>query len=146
VAAREDRLADLKRLITQGGDVNSQSDAGDTALIYASRNCSTKVVEYLLSLKNADGSPRTNVNVRDKLGRTALMYAAYDSCAPVVRDLLEVPDVELGIRDRDGRTLREYALNGAELEMGGPASDTYSLIRAAEQRARARRGRIARRQ
>ena len=33
VAARENRLRDLERLVARGGDVNGQSDAGDTALI-----------------------------------------------------------------------------------------------------------------
>lgn len=139
VAAREDRLNDLERLIAHGGDVNAKSDAGDTALIYASRNCSTKIVQYLLKLKNSDGSMKVNVNIKDRLGRTALMYAAADSCAPVVKKLLEVPNVEIAGKDRDGRSIRDYALDGAYLEMGGPAAETYALIRAAERiRMRAR--------
>src|SRR4051794_9252188 len=39
MAAREDRLADLKRLLVEGADVNTQAPSGETALMYAARNC-----------------------------------------------------------------------------------------------------------
>jgi hypothetical protein len=140
VAARENRLKDLERLIERGGDVNGQSKTdGESALIYAAGNCSPKVVSYLLSLKSRDGSHRlVRVNLRDKKGRNALMYAAGNSCVPVVKQLLEVPEIELSGPDHAGMKVADYALQGVSLEMGGPASETYVMIRDAIRRSRIR--------
>ena len=89
VAAREDRLKDLSRFLRSGGNVNSRSDEGETALMYASRNCSQAVVRVLLQA-------HANENVRDNKGRTALIFAASDSCAPVVRILLKCKTLSWG--------------------------------------------------
>lgn len=138
VAAREGKLKDLQRMVANGGEINSQSDAGVTALIYASRNCSAKVVEYLLSLRTQDSGHQrmVKVNIKDRKGRTALMVAAGSSCPNVVRLLLDVPEIDVNVKDANGLKIRDYALYASNLEVGGPSSETYSLIRAAERRMR----------
>jgi hypothetical protein len=146
VAAREGKLKDLQRMVLAGGDINSQSDAGVTALIYAARNCSTKVVAFLLSLRTQDSAHQrmVKVNLRDRKGRTALMVAAGASCPHVVRLLLDVPEIDVSVKDGNGLKLRDYALYAANLEVGGPSSETYSLILAAERRMRKQAaGRVA---
>ena len=52
----------------------------------------------------------------------AIAYAAEDSCVPVVKALVEIPDLDLASADRSGLKVRDYALYAANLEMGGPAS------------------------
>jgi ankyrin repeat protein len=62
VAAREERLQDVSDDITRGANVNSASETGETALMYASRSCSTEVVHTLLR-------HRARINQRDSYGR-----------------------------------------------------------------------------
>jgi ankyrin repeat protein len=131
VAAREERLKDLQRFVAQGGEINSQSETGTSALMYAARNCSLKEVRYLIDAK-------ANVNLKDSRGRTALIYAASNSCVPVVKALLEVPEVEIKAKDHEGKLATDYARSAISLEVGGPASETISAIRAAERAARKR--------
>ena len=51
-------------------DINSKTEYGETALIFASRIGQTQIVEVLLQ-NDAD------INESDRYGRTALMYAAW---------------------------------------------------------------------
>jgi serine/threonine-protein phosphatase 6 regulatory ankyrin repeat subunit B len=108
IAAREDRIADLNEFLKKGAQINSQSDQGATALIYAARNCSASVVAELLR-------QHANPNIIDRHGRTALMYALREGCAPTVKLLLNQPKITLSPRDHNGMTAYDYASASPEL-------------------------------
>lgn len=122
VAAREDRLEDLKKYLDAGADINSRSDTGETALMYAARNCSLRIVACLLDA-------RANENARDDRGRTALMFASSDSCLPVVRLLLRGHEIDVSAHDREGRSALDYARRASALEYGGDSEEVIRLIR-----------------
>lgn len=70
----------VKRLLTEGADVNSEGSEG-TALVLAARNGNADIVQALLA-KGADKE------ARDKAGWTALMLAAYRGHVEAARALL----------------------------------------------------------
>jgi ankyrin repeat protein len=121
LAAREERLEDMFRMIKEGADVNSTSDEGQTALMYTSRNCSIQISRELLQLD-------ANVNLTDKEGDSALIYATIESCVPVVKLLLMNPALDLFVRDHEGRTALDYASDAAVIEVGGPANIILSEV------------------
>lgn len=121
IAAREEREEDVLRFLRQKADINSRSDVGETALMYAARNCSTDIVKILLS-HGAD------VNIEDREGRTALIYAAQDSCAPVIEKLLRRTKASINHRDKSGRSAIDYAREGASLDVDGPSLDAVRLL------------------
>lgn len=123
VAAREDRLEDLKdSLAIEGANINSQSEDGVTALMYASRNCYPKVVRYLIS-NGAD------VNLADKAGRSALMYATRALCLPAVKAILANPHLKIRQKDHRGRSAMGYARAATALEVDGPAIEILRLLK-----------------
>jgi ankyrin repeat protein len=124
IAAREERLDDMKRLLAQKADINACSDEGETALMYASRNCSTPIVKALLT-NDAD------VNLQDREGRTALIYAAQDSCAPVIQILLMDPKTRLRQKDNFGKAAIDYARENASLDVAGPPIAAIQLLNSA---------------
>jgi ankyrin repeat protein len=125
VAARENRYDDLKNLLKQGADVNSQSDRGDTALLYASRNCSKKMVNLLLKSE-------ADVNIRDQEGYTPLIVAARGSCVPVVAILLKTPNIQIGTKDHGGKTALDYAEENGIMEVEGPPQEIIALLQKRE--------------
>jgi len=127
IAAREDRLSDVKRFIMQGADIDTRSESGETALMYASRNCSPEMVRLLLRRK-------AEVNLRDFQGRTALIYAAMESCERVVELLLKKPTLQVDAKDRAKKTASDYAEDNSMLEVDGPSERIISLIRTAKER------------
>ncbi len=78
-AAEENNVAQTRRLIKSGADVNAQNDDDFTALIYAaeSKVPSAEVVKLLIDA-GAD------VNARERDGMTALRYAEERDAADVV--------------------------------------------------------------
>ena len=127
IAAREGRLEDIRRYLTEGADVNSRSDEGVTALMYAARDCSIQMVDFLL----ANGA---NPNLTDGEGRVALIYSIRESCEEAVETLLRLPSVRLNVRDRAGRTPLDYAIDMAEVDVGGAATQIEGLVREALER------------
>lgn len=121
IAAREDRASDVEQLLNEGAEVNSRSDSGSTALMYAARFCLPLVTRTLLD-HNAD------VNLQDRLGRTALMLAARENCLPVVRLLSRAPGIKLRLADNEKKTAIDYA---------GPAFETIDAMNEASKAARA---------
>lgn len=122
IAVRENRLDYAKALIERGADVNSASDRRETALMYATRNCSRKAIEFLLGSK-------VNVNARDIYGRTALMLAARESCVPGVMMLLKARNIMTNAKDHLGNCAIDYASGGAVVEVDGPAQEILKLFR-----------------
>lgn len=127
VAAREDRLKDMILFVRRGAHVNSVSDRGRTALMFAARNCSVPIAHELIRLK-------ADVNIRDQEGETALGYATLESCLPVVKMILKVHGVNLLVKDQSGRTVIDYATDCASLDVDGPATQILSMLEGVERR------------
>jgi ankyrin repeat protein len=124
IAAREERLGDMESLLAQKADINACSDEGETALMYAARNCSTITAKILLAHE-------ADVNIEDKEGRTALIYAAQDSCASVIEILLRDPKTHTKHRDNFGKAAIDYARENATLDVSGPPIESIQLLDAA---------------
>lgn len=70
------------KILLSTTDINYKDKYGYTALMYASENEHTNIVEILLE-NNADP------NTQDKIGNTALIYASYYGHTDIVRILLD---------------------------------------------------------
>ena len=74
----QDDLSILRMLLDRDDVEVNQVDAfGQTALHYASRNCSLLPAARLLLSRNKS----LNINIQDSLGSTALLLAATNLCA-----------------------------------------------------------------
>jgi ankyrin repeat protein len=123
IAVREDRGREVHRILEEKKvDVNSQSEDGMTALMYASRNCSSEITKALLN-NHAD------VNIQDSKGRTALMYAIVDNCKPVSILLCQNTKLNLDLKDELGRTAQDYASAELALDYAGSAAEIHKVIR-----------------
>jgi hypothetical protein len=121
LAAREDRLTDLQRLIDRGANVNSSTSAGVSPLMFAARNCSIKMTELLLKNK-------ADVNATDEIGRTALIFATRESCSKVVEVLVKAPGIRCLTKDRNQKTALDYASEDSRLEVDGASQTIMGLI------------------
>ncbi len=121
IAAREGRVDDMRKLLEKGANIDSQSDQGETALIYASRNCSIPVVQFLLEHK-------ADPNLKNRLERTALIYAAMGECFPVVKLLTQDGSAWIEGRDRFGKSALDYAIEESETDVAGPSANTVDLL------------------
>jgi hypothetical protein len=121
IAAREGRTDQIVRLLKCGAKVDGVSEEGESALMYASRDCNVQAGKLLLSRSAMTG-------LRDKNGKTALMYAAIASCSPMVSLLVRKPGSSVHARDKSGRTALDYAREGAELYVQGPPVDSVRLL------------------
>ena len=75
-------LADARRLLARGEDVNNKDYLGTTALMQAVMYNHNSIVKLLLD------QPAVDVNVKDNGGWTALHYAAWHNNAEGARMLL----------------------------------------------------------
>jgi ankyrin repeat protein len=94
-------------LIEAGADVNLRDDKGETALMYAVRSHTPKIVEHLL-LAGAD------VNARSEKGSTALMACVGERSTPADTyvNMLLAGGADPNIQDENGRTaLIKAAIN-----------------------------------
>lgn len=121
IAARENRFNDLMKLIEQGVDVNSQSSEGETALMYASRNCSIPAIQVLI---RAGANP----DLQESSGKTALIFATEESCLSAVQLLVQIPGIQIQKKDHFKKTALDYADSGASLEVDGPAEKILQLL------------------
>ncbi|EAU87050.2 ankyrin repeat domain-containing protein 50 [Coprinopsis cinerea okayama7 len=85
-------------------DVNVKNIHGETALMWASYQGHSIVVERLL------GSKGIEVNSRDGRGRSAMMHAARCGNEEVVKLLLQSGKVDVDLRCMDGRNATLYAV------------------------------------
>ncbi|XP_028822314.1 KN motif and ankyrin repeat domain-containing protein 3-like [Denticeps clupeoides] len=98
------------------GDVNARlAPAGQTALHLAVRRGREDMVRLLLSA-GAD------CNAQDQSESTALMNACELGCCDIITALLERPDCDVTLTDRDGRSALSIALQA-------PHPDAASLLR-----------------
>jgi hypothetical protein len=121
LAAREDRLTDLERLISRGANVNTTNSAGMSPLMLAARNCSPKMTEILLKAK-------ADVNATDDTGRTPLIFATRESCSKVVELLIKAPGIRCLTKDRSQKTALDYASDDSRLEVDGASQTIMGLI------------------
>jgi ankyrin repeat protein len=121
IAIRENRLENAKHFLIQGAEIDSRSPEGETALMYAARNCSDKAVTFLLKHK-------VDFNLKDEDGRTALIYATRESCVKVVRLLMKFPSLETKAKDSMNKTALDYAYKSSVLEVGGPAEAIIRIL------------------
>ncbi len=80
-AAKKGDAKKAKELIEQGADVEYESGAGWTPLMYASAGGHTETVKVLLR-------KRANVNATNDIGATSLMYAAAGGHIDIVKLLM----------------------------------------------------------
>lgn len=81
-AALEGRLEEVRNAVASGTDVHAVDEGKRTALMYASFNGHTMVVDALLRAG-------ARVDDRDTMGRTSLMFASTGSFLPTVQLLVE---------------------------------------------------------
>lgn len=91
-------------------DVNARDKYGQTALMKASIDGRSAVIEYLLT-------HGANVDAVDNDRRSALMMAASRSRADAVKALLEIGKANVQLEDKDGRTAEHYAKSGKVRDM-----------------------------
>ncbi len=103
-ASAKGDLETVKRLLSEGTDVNATDMHGRTALIEAAWSGNLEVAEFLIK-KGAD------VNASDSAGYTALMRASEEGHLPLVKILIK---------------------NGADVNARGKVRGTTSLMLAAE--------------
>ncbi len=137
---RKDDLADLKRQLAGGADVNTRDGRGNTLLIYAAAFGSVEAVALLLD-SGADANARNgldatalvwgaadlpklrllvahgaDVNAHTRLGRTSLMVAAAcDGCSENVRLLIE-KGAGAKARDKGGTTALALGAQSGDIE------------------------------
>jgi ankyrin repeat protein len=104
-ASSKGDLSAVKKLISDGADVNATDSSGRTALVEAAWGGHNDVVKYLIE-KGA------NVNTGDNVGYTALMRASEEGHAAVVSTLVQ---------------------KGADVNICGKVRGTTALMLAAEQ-------------
>ena len=101
-AVRSGDIAEVKRLIEEGVDVNTQDKFGHTALIPASNFGYTEVAQLLIE----EG---VDVNAQDIEGFTALMKASIRGKTKVAKLLIE-EGADINVQDTWGYTALEWAL------------------------------------
>ncbi|XP_028259388.1 KN motif and ankyrin repeat domain-containing protein 3 isoform X2 [Parambassis ranga] len=103
---KEEDMAVVKKLFSQGNVNAKASQAGQTALMLAVSHGRLEMVQALLEC-GAD------VNVQDDEGSTALMCASEHGRAEIVKLLLEQPGCDISIMDNDGSNALSIALEAA---------------------------------
>lgn len=91
----------LRAVMSEGININTIDDAGDTALMKAATKNQTDVVSVLIN----NGA---NVNIQNHKGETALIIAAGNGCSNVVSILLDA-NADPNIRNRRGETALQKA-------------------------------------
>lgn len=88
-------------------DINIQDNKGATALMWATGNSNNiETVKLLLA------DERVNPNIQMTDGKTALMLAVDKNYFDIVTELLVHPKIDLGLRDKNGKTALDLAASG----------------------------------
>jgi ankyrin repeat protein len=110
LAAFNGHTSSVQALIDKGAVIDTPDQIGRTALIYAASGPNTEVVQLLLKHK-------ANPNVVDKEEEwTALMFASAEGHAQVVSLLLQ-HGADVTLKDTDGETAHDFALNSGHSEV-----------------------------
>jgi hypothetical protein len=101
VSARQENVADVKRLLADGADVNTHDSAGSTPLHIAAAEGNAGLVKLLIG--NA-----ADLNAADNLGLTPLHYTAIAGKAAIIGILLDNGS-NINAKDIDGFTPMDLA-------------------------------------
>lgn len=107
---RHATVADVKKEIANGADVNAKDSNGDAVLIHAVKSYKKPEIIKILVDAGAD------VNAKDKLGRTALMWAIYSNNTEIVKALIDV-GADVNAKDNDGETTLMWAIYSDNTEI-----------------------------
>ncbi|MBN9543347.1 MAG: ankyrin repeat domain-containing protein [Alphaproteobacteria bacterium] len=99
----------LRLLIECGADINFKDPTSGQTVLHKSVN-NPKNFKYLLAKK-------ANKNESCDLGMTPLHYAVFNICPDSAFMLLNSRNIKLDIKDKDGATPLDYALNNNNLKM-----------------------------
>ncbi|KAF0701744.1 hypothetical protein As57867_007836, partial [Aphanomyces stellatus] len=105
-AAKNDRVSEIRDLLSQGADVNWKDDSGCTPLMNGVYYGKPEVVKELLAQNAA-------VNQQDLSGKTALMFAAdygYDE----ILQMLLAAGADPSLKNRNGETARDKAVSSSQ--------------------------------
>ena len=94
-------LDEIKRIVSDGVDLNARADDGFTPLMLAATRGDPSVTEFLIG-KGAD------VNARNKIGQTPLMIAAQGGFKDVAQQLIAA-GADVRTRDNEGRNAVVWA-------------------------------------
>jgi len=104
-------LESLKKLVSEGSNVEIEDDWGRTPLIYASKNGRLEIMKYLIEECNA------NVEAKDKLGYTPLMRASMYDHFEIVKYLIEEHNANVEAKSNNGNTPLMWASELSRLEI-----------------------------
>lgn len=158
-ACKNNQQSVVQTFLKRGGvDVNKRDESGNTPLIYSCLKSSRNLVKLLLdagadaNLANQRGrmplhfaaesgsaqiitlliDAGADVNVTDNNGITPLMVLAQHSRTDAAMKLLNNPEIDISIKDNDGRMAIDYATSNGLRELvaalsakGEEHSDTY---------------------
>jgi ankyrin repeat protein len=115
IGGKSPRVEYIRRLISEGADVNAKNSKGWTPLIYAARNSESTEIVTLLIEAGAD------VNAKADSGWPPLMYAAgrYSSIPEIVTLLIEA-GADVNYRDVEGYTPLIFAAGNSLSSMPSP--------------------------
>ncbi len=145
IAAREGRMNDVEKLLSQGVSPNATGSYGETALQYAARYNRFAVIARLMtegadpnladrdgntplikaamgcSVRSAMALAKTDAGINTDAAdqRTPLIWAVEGGCESIVKLLLRRKDLNLDHRDSQGRSALDYALMHSLIEVGG---------------------------
>jgi ankyrin repeat protein len=114
-AAVSGDVAELRRMVAEGYDVNASGKGGDTALMLAAMNGQDAACAFLLD-------HGAKVNARNGWGVSALLFAGTNNRTKAAA-LLIARGADLELRDRDGLTPLMYFAN-----IGGVKKDIFALL------------------
>ena len=115
-AAESNNVAEVRRLIAAGANVNAKDNNGVTALMGAAQNNAADVAKLLIEAK-------ADVNAKNNNGVTALMGAAQNNAANVAKLLIEAK-ADVNAKDNNGVSTLEVATENK-------AADVATLLTAA---------------
>jgi ankyrin repeat protein len=95
------RVADVKRLVQAGANVNKRKSDGFTPLMLAASRGDEKLTEYLIR-QGAD------TNLRNEIGQTALMIAALGGHKTIIEQLV-MAGADISAIDKEGRNAIAWA-------------------------------------
>jgi ankyrin repeat protein len=96
------KIAKVERFINDNGDLNSQDELGNNALIIASQYGNLEIAKLLIESK------KINVDLQNKKGNTALILASFLGYSQIAKLLIEA-GADRDIQDKDGKAALDYA-------------------------------------